>query len=45
MQHAMRMRHTVIGGLLHSTILFPHYLINDTIFQKKKNLYSAQNVF
>ena len=31
-QHAMRMRRIVICGLLASTIFFPHYLINGTIF-------------
>ena len=35
MQHAMRMRHTVVCGLPRSTIFFPHYLINGTIFEKK----------
>jgi len=34
-QHAMRMRHTVICGLPRSTIFFPHYLINNTVFDKK----------
>jgi hypothetical protein len=34
-QHAMRMRHIVICGLPGSTIFFPHYLINGTIFEKK----------
>jgi hypothetical protein len=33
-QHAMRMRHIAICGLPHSTIFFPHYLINGTIFGK-----------
>jgi hypothetical protein len=33
-QHAMRMRHIDICGLPRSTILFPHYLINCTIFEK-----------
>jgi hypothetical protein len=31
----MRMRHIVIGGLPRSTIFFPHYLINGTIFENK----------
>jgi len=31
-QHAMRMRHIVICGLSKSTVFFPHYLINGTIF-------------
>ena len=31
-QHAIRMRHTVICGLPHSTIFFSRYLINGTIF-------------
>jgi len=35
-QHAMRMRHTVICGLSGSTIFFLHYPINGTIFEKKK---------
>ena len=30
-QHAMRTRHIVVCGLSGPTILFPHYLINDTI--------------
>jgi len=34
-QHAMRMRQIVICGLPRSTILFPHYLINGTIFEKQ----------
>ena len=33
-QHAMRMRHIVIYGLSNSTIIFPHYLMNGTIFEK-----------
>jgi len=28
----MRMRHIVICGLLYSTVFFPHYFINGTIF-------------
>jgi hypothetical protein len=34
-QHAMRMRHIVMCGLPASTIFFPHYLTNGTIFEKK----------
>ena len=34
-QHAVRMRHIVICGLSSSTIFFPHYLINGTIFGKR----------
>ena len=34
-QHATRMSHIVICGLPRSTIFFPHYLINGTIFGKK----------
>ena len=34
-QHAKRMRHFIICGLSRSTIFFPHYLINCTIFEKK----------
>jgi hypothetical protein len=34
-QHAMRMRHIVICGLPSSTKVFPHYLINGEIFEKK----------
>jgi len=34
-QHALRMRHIAICGLPRSTIFFPHYLINGTIFGKK----------
>jgi hypothetical protein len=37
-QHAMPIRHIVIRGLPRSTIFFPHYLINGTIFEKKKVL-------
>jgi hypothetical protein len=35
-QHAMRMRHIVICGLPSNTVFFPHYLINGTIFGRKK---------
>ena len=37
-QHAMSMRHFVNCGLPRSTIyfFFPHYLINDTILERKK---------
>jgi len=31
-QHAMRMRHTVIRGLPRSAIFFSHYFINGAIF-------------
>jgi len=34
-QHAMRIRR-IICGLPHSTTFFPHYLINGTIFERKK---------
>ena len=34
--HAMRMRHIAICGLSRSYNIFPHYLINGTIFEKKK---------
>jgi len=34
-QHAMRMRHIVTCGLPDSTVFFPHYLKNGTIFGKK----------
>jgi len=34
-QHAMRMRHTVICGLIFSTKFFPLYLINGSIFKRK----------
>jgi len=37
-QHAMRMRHTIICDLPRSTIFFPHYLMNGTIFGEKKLL-------
>ena len=33
-RHATRMRHVFICGLSRSTVFFPHYLINDTIFEK-----------
>ena len=35
-QTEKRMRHIVIYGLSGFTIFFPHYLINGTIFGKKK---------
>ena len=36
-QHAMRMRHVIIGGLSGSNIFFfSHYLINGTILEKNK---------
>jgi len=35
-QHAMLMRHIVICGLAGSKIFLPYYLINGTIFLKKK---------
>jgi hypothetical protein len=34
-QHGMRMRHILNYGLSGSTIFFPHYLTNGTIFGKK----------
>ena len=37
-RYAKLMRHIVIYGLSDSTIFFPHYLINGTIFEKKKKL-------
>jgi hypothetical protein len=39
----MHMRHIVVCGLHRSAILFPHFLINGTIFEKKKFL--TQSVF
>jgi hypothetical protein len=33
--HAMRMSHIAIYGLSGSTVFFPHYLINGTIFEEK----------
>ena len=36
-EHAMRMRHTVICGLSGYTIFFPNYLTNSTIFERKSN--------
>jgi hypothetical protein len=35
-QHAMPMRHIVIGGLSSCTMIFSHYLINGRIFRKKE---------
>jgi hypothetical protein len=32
--HAIRMRRIVVCGLPGSTMFFPHYLINDTLFKK-----------
>ena len=37
-QHAKRVHHIFIGGLPRLYKIFPHYLINDTIFKKKKIL-------
>jgi hypothetical protein len=37
-QHAICMRHIVICGLPGSTKFFSHYLLNGTIFEKKKLL-------
>ena len=37
-QHAMRMRNIVICGLPPLCIILPHYLVNGTIFEKKKIL-------
>ena len=34
-QHALRMRHIVICGVPRSIIIFPHYIINGTILEKK----------
>jgi hypothetical protein len=34
-QHAMRWSHIVICGLPRSTVVFQHFLINGTIFEKK----------
>jgi hypothetical protein len=34
-QHAMRMRHVATRVLPRSTVFFPHYLINGTIFEKQ----------
>jgi hypothetical protein len=32
-QHAVRMRHIAVCGLSGSSIFFPHYLTNGTIFE------------
>jgi len=37
-QHATRMRRVVIRCLLRLYNIFPHYLINGTIFGRKNNL-------
>jgi len=42
-RRAILMRHIVIYGLPCSTMFFPHYLINGTIFEKK--LLSTKCVF
>jgi hypothetical protein len=34
-QHAMHVHHIGISGLPRSTLFFPHYLTNGTIFEKK----------
>jgi hypothetical protein len=41
-QHSMRMRHTVFCGLSRSTNIFPHYLINGTIFGGGGGSYETQ---
>jgi len=38
-QHAMHMPRIVTCGLLSSTVFSPHYIINGTIFEKKKYIY------
>ena len=43
-QHAIRMRHIVICGLSRCTVFFTHYLVNGTIFEKKK-LLNTNRVF
>jgi len=43
-EHLMRLRHIVICGLHGSTIFFPHYLINGTIFEKEM-LFNVKSVF
>jgi hypothetical protein len=35
-QHAVRMRRIVICGLFGCTYFSPHYLLNGTIFERKK---------
>jgi hypothetical protein len=44
-QHAMRMRSTVICTLPGSTIFFSHYLINGMIFEKKKIIEHKMRAF
>ena len=44
-QHAVRVRHIVICGPSGSTIFFPHFLINGSIFDRVKKSYWTQNVF
>ena len=44
-QHAMRMRYIVICSLARCTIFFTHYLIKDTIFEKKNILLNTKCVF
>ena len=43
-QHAMRMCCIFICGPPRSTLLFPRYLINGTIFKKNIYIYWTQNV-
>jgi len=40
----MRMRH-IVCGLSLSTNFFPHFLINDMIFEKKKKLLNTKRIF
>jgi len=35
-QHARRVRHIVVCGLSGCTNIFPHFLLNGTIFEKKR---------
>ena len=43
-QHEMRMRHIFISGLISSTKIFPHYLINGIIFGQGGGSYWTQNL-
>ena len=44
-QHAMRIRHIVHLWPAQHCNIFPHYLINVTILEEKKNVIGHKNVY